>query len=475
MNDTQPRSPARRRLLAGVGAGALAMGLPGVRAATTRSNVLIVGAGLSGLYAARLLESEGFDVTVLEGSERVGGRVYSLPGYGAALERGASQVGPMYARIRSTAEALDVNLVPPPASLMRGMILNVGGHMVPMDQWAASTHNKTVGAERPVPPMALAGAIFGRLSPLQSLADWVQPAAFEYDVPTERYLRENGVSDEAIRLIGVADYANRLNEISLLQEFQKSMVRRHESGSLFSLVEGGTSQLTDAMAASLKSPVQLGRKVVGISTSNGRAKVRCADDTSHTADRVIVTLPFSMLREVDFDPALPPDRGNIISALPYSQTTFVYFAIEKPYWEADDLPPSMWSDGPAETTLAYPDSTGTPVVLACFINGAADERLQTLEPEAVGASVMSALAETRPATKGCLKYITHHSWIRYPWTRGAYSYFAPGQIGRYRPQMADPIGPMHFAGEHTGLLHSGMEAAAESGERTALEVMNALG
>jgi len=82
------------------------------------------------------------------------------------------------------------------------------------------------------------------------------------------------------------------------------------------------------------------------------------------------------------------------------------------------------------------------------------------------------LAKLRPSTEGTLSPLAYVDWTETnPYAGGAYYHWKPGQAGRLARRMGDPIGKLHFAGEHLGILHTGMEAAMESAERAALAII----
>ena len=89
------------------------------------------------------------------------------------------------------------------------------------------------------------------------------------------------------------------------------------------------------------------------------------------------------------------------------------------------------------------------------------------------ASVVEALEALRPAAKGAVKAVHYHSWAAEEFSTGAWAYFMPGQIRELHNAIARPAGRIHFCGEHTAISARGLEAALESSERVALEVLSA--
>src|SRR5512134_2458704 len=129
---TRPSRPWSRRDVLRLGsAAALVAGVPSAARAAADPDVLVIGAGLAGLNAALLLEEQGARVQVLEGSKRVGGRMYTLDDVPTAPEAGGTQVGQMYARIIDVARRLGVGLTEsPPGARFDGFAIHVNGTLV---------------------------------------------------------------------------------------------------------------------------------------------------------------------------------------------------------------------------------------------------------------------------------------------------------------------------------------------------------
>ena len=139
----KPTSLNRRHFIGGLGASGLVMSQARYLRAAEKSNVIVLGAGLSGLNAALSLEQLGFKVTVLEAADHVGGRVQTRNFSGIEHELGASDIGVMYARVKDMMQKLDLELIPSSINI-RPFSYNIGGKNIHADDWEASALNKTL-------------------------------------------------------------------------------------------------------------------------------------------------------------------------------------------------------------------------------------------------------------------------------------------------------------------------------------------
>lgn len=455
--------------------------VPGLRAAET-ANVIVIGAGLAGLNAALILADAGARVTVLEASSRVGGRVWTGDGLPGRPELGAAQIDALYARVRDVAARLKVPLKPL-VDATAPMAYSVRGQLVSCTAWAASAVNKTVGAERAMPPPALMEGLIARRNPFKSADDWLRPDAARFDIAAADWLAGQEVSAEALRLINEGLIATDVWTVSMLTILQDSTRLRLGMAAGKALtaageplvrvsarVAGGTSRLPEAMSAALGDRVRLGQAVTSIHLARRQVEVRCLDGSRYRGDFVIAANPFSTLRLMSIEPVLAGIQAAAVNRMPYGNTTLVNLRVTgSPYWEQDSLEPSLWTDGPVNLVRQY-DAGGEHLLMALSTGRKAD-RLDQLAPVERGQFVVHELARLRPSTRGKLEVTGVHSWAQQPYIAGCRHSFGPGEVVPFVAAMARPHGRLHFAGEHTRRLEIGMESAMESGERAALEVL----
>jgi len=464
----------RRQALA-LSAGAAALALPGCAPARPDADVIVIGAGLSGLHAARLMQAEGLRVIVIEASDRIGGRLLTLNDLPGAPNAGGSQIGAGYGRIRGAAQELGVpiqNDAGPP----NPMLLALGGELIGPAQWPASAKN-------PFPPplrMASPGAVFmqlaGAANPSRVTDDWMTDAVVSRDVSAADFFTQAGLNADALRLLDVGLNANSLSTYSMINVWRTQTLyavdrRLGPSGG----VVGGSAKLTDAMAATLGEPVRLSSPAAAITTTEEGVSVRLETGDTLRASYAIAAVPFPALRRIALEAPLQPTQQEAIQGLPYTKIMHLYLEAETRFWEEDGLPIDMLSDGPLERIFAVRDDAGQPTgLILAWINGDGCDSWAGLDDTAIEARAQIELARLRPNARVRLRRTVRWT-AENPLAGGAYMHWAPGQVARWAQTMGAPAGRLHFAGEHLSRTYTGMEGAMESGENAAMAVMTAMG
>lgn len=458
-----------RRTALTLGAAGLAAACSPAVHAGKDADVIILGAGLSGLHAARMLSAEGASVLVIEARERAGGRMHTLYDVPGAPEAGGTQIGQTYARIRSTAADLGLKLKPFP-NTSRGRTIATNGELLPQEDWADYSGNPFPDDYKSAAPDAALFAAAARANPFEDSYAWreIQNA---HDISASAFLDSKGFNAASLELIDKALNANRLDTYAMANVW-RSLVLYTESAGLgpSEQIEGGSSRLVEAMADSLSGPIQLNTRVRSIDASDpARVKIETSAGR-YTAPYCICTLPFGALASIEVTGDLSAITRSAIDDLPYTQIQQVHLAVENEYWAQDGLAPAMWTDTPIERVFPVHDEGGQLVALTCWINGEGVRR-------DISDSDWIELAETTlEELRGAkIRGLNVSRWDSSdPYSGGAYMHWAPGQIEGWAGEMGSPVNGLHFAGEHLSFLHTGMEGAMESGERAAFAVMEAL-
>ena len=484
----------RRSMIIGAASGALATasGVKGAQAGKlgggqkpardSRSDVLVIGAGLSGLSSALMLEEAGFDVQVIEANDRIGGRVYTrfdLPGY---PEVGGNSFGAGYGRVLDVARRMELPVVEytERRKRFRKLELVVNDQIVAPEEWPSSPFNKLPPKLRERMPWEMGRIALQGNNPLEPSDDWRSPANQSYDISIHDFLLQRKVPEEVIRLgFSVNPYfGNSAHDVSALQYLfnatwigSQTKIAPH----MYSIL-GGNQRLPLAMSEKLKRPVDLDREVVAISSDDKGAEVHCVDGSRFKARRVICSLPYSVLRNIRFDPLLSGPHEIAVSTLNYMVNTMIFFKASRPFWEEDGLSPTMWTDGMLGTVVGQRFGKSDDEVTTISVNPRGDwaAYLDRLPREEAISRVIAKIEKIRPKARGALECTGYHSWNQDPFAAGDWAIFAPGQISRFANAMAPIHGSVHFCGEHTAVANRGMEGAMESAERVAIEAMSAL-
>jgi len=473
----------RRTFMQGAGAAMLSAVSPSSGRAQNRAKVIVIGAGLSGLHTALMLEGEGVDVQVIEGRMRAGGRLKTLYDVPGQPEAGGNSFGGGYARLIDAAERYGVEYQANRQSYLRGMELIIDDKIVPMKDWPDHPKNPLPLEHKEDAPWEYYMRFMKDHVPLAQSEDWLDERFAHLDIAFDDWMLSEGASSETIDLCcnHKWEYNNSTHDVSALVVMMeylwgRSMFLKDGKRSSF-VIKGGNQRLPETMAGLLRKDVHYGKEVMGMRTGADGAEVHCADGTVYNADRVVCSIPLPVLRRIKVEPYFTGVQRKAIWSVPRQLVTQVHLVPTAPFWEEDGYKPAMFlTDAPIGlVTLNFSDEDPNEVAsMMALMMGNKAERMDQMDQESATALVISTIEKIRPAAKGKLKVAGYKSWFRDPFASGDFTNFGPGQVTRFAGDMNAPHGRIHLCGDATALSNRGMEGALESSERVAIEIFSAI-
>jgi monoamine oxidase len=445
-------------------------------------DVAVIGAGVSGLVAARDCARAGLDVVVLEARDRVGGRVLTvgLPG-GGAIDVGGQWVGPGQTRVLALLDELGLETFP---------TYDEGRHVVEI----AGRRLRYAGRIPRLGPLALADVAraMRRLDRIAAKIDpeapWSAPDAAVLDAQSfadlVRRLARTRAGRSGLELATHAVFAADASDISALW----ACFYIRAAGGIDGLIDtaggaqerrvvGGAQGLPLALAAALGERVVLDAPVSDVGWGPGGVTVTSRHGTLR-ASRAIIALPPPLTGQLRYDPALPTPRHQLAQRMPMGHAIKVNVAYDEPFWRAEGLSGQANSD--RRRVGAVYDNTppeGSPGVLVAFLEGRHADAAAVLDEAARRELVLDDLAGYfGPRARSPIAYI-ERDWSTEAFTRGCYGAFAiPHALTRFGPALRAPVGPLHWAGTETATRWAGyIDGAIEAGRRAAAEAVAALG
>jgi monoamine oxidase len=451
----------------------------------TQSRVLVIGAGLSGLAAARRLHSSGVEVTVLEARSRVGGRTEGgSTADGTPVELGGQWIGPTQSRMYALVEELGLDTFP---------TFNTGKHVIQL----GGKHSRMASKRGAVPklnPFVLADLLQG-MTRFQRLADkvpldkpWTAPGAAALDNQTfESWIRRHLRTPTGRAYFRVATEAVFSAESGNLSALH-ALFYAHSGTDLEGLLStdrgaqqdrivGGAIRISETMADGLGDRIRLGAPVRRIEHGGRGVAVTTRGGEAFEAERVIVTLPPTLAGRLEYEPILPSWRDQLTQRLPAGSVIKLCAVYDEPFWRGEGLTGQAASDqGPVKVTFDNSPPGGSPGVLMGFMEANDGRAAARLTPEERKQAALGCFVRYfGPRAARPLEYL-ERDWMAEEFSRGCYgAHFTPGVWGDFGPALTAPVGRLHWAGAECSPVWNGyMEGAVRSGEQTADDVLAAL-
>jgi monoamine oxidase len=386
-----------------------------------QKHVVVVGAGLAGLTCARRLRQLGFRVTVLEARDRVGGRVLTFREFdgGRYAEAGAEFVSASHSQVRALLRTIGlVDVRAPEPDIYRHSRRWRHGAFAAAD---AARFSRQLASLKPA-------AVLDRRS-----AAWLMR---DIDLSDRaRFLATHQLRDE---------YGVEPEYLSLLFLVQQSRARRPRAFR----IRGGADRLPLALARGLD--VALEEPASHVESRASGVSVDGID-----ADFCVVTVPVPVLASMEFEPALPPVLEAAIELLAYGHGVKTALQYER------RAPSAVLSDLTFQT--AWRDRR----IVTAYTTGRSGLLLGSISRRTRPLLVADELDEIYPGSRALYERGETVSWHTDGWSQGTAVAYAPGQVNRFQAAVRQPVGRLHFAGEHTDVFAGTMEGAIRSGRRVA--------
>lgn len=444
----------------------------------SRADVIVVGAGISGLTAAWRLAQAGRSVRVLEASERVGGRTLNHRfASGEVVEVGGQWVGPTQERILGLLKELDLATFPlwnqgnnltlfgGKLKPYRGTIPRFAPHVL-IDVWRAQLRLDRLAKQIPRddPSRHPKAEIWDRMT----FAEWIRRSL------------KTAHGRKVFELVSGAVFAGSPHDLSFLHVlfYVKSGTNLDtllgvENGAQQDRILGGSQRICTVLAERLGDAVHLNQPVRALQQSASGVEL-ITDDTSHQAGRVIFAVPPTMLLRITQQPLLPGWRDQLLQRLPQGAVIKCMALYDTPFWRARGLSGQATSElGPLRLTFDNSVPGSNKGVLMGFIEGDEARHWSARDENERRAVVLECFARYfGPEALRPLEYVDK-CWADEAFARGCYAaLFPPGVWSNGAARLRQPFGRLHFAGTEMATRWMGyFDGAIEAAERAVEEVL----
>lgn len=447
----------------------------------SEATVLVVGAGIAGLTVAYRLHQAGVPVEVIEASQRVGGRLKSLsqPGPGV-VELGGEFIDSRHQAVKALVAELGLELadlraadlgLEPEILYFQGRKIShtwVAQEFIPLShriaqdveklsQWDLTYHDRN--------PEAL------RLDRL-SLADYLAETALHPVIAQlirVAYVTEYGLDAETQSCLNMLFLIGA--EAGKWSTYGVSDERYH--------VVGGNDQIPRRLAERLEGRVATASALESIrSTADDRYQVSWRNDSTSTEriyDRIVLTLPFTVLRQIEMQVELPAAKQTAIAELGYGTCSKLSIPFQERIWRTRyGSTISVYTDLEFQNTWESARySPGPAGWLTDLRGGSAGERLGSGSPQTHAKLLIKDMEPLFPGiTEVERGAAVRAAWGNDPYAFGSYSCYLPGQWSRFGGAEIERVGNIWFAGEHCSIGSQGyMNGACETAEQAAQSIL----
>lgn len=427
-------------------------------------NVVVIGAGAAGLYTGWYLKERGFNVTILEASNRLGGRIKSFDGFSDYdIELGAERIygsnTPWYDLVQQSSKTLNTK--------------------TPEDYYFFRQDPSDLN-EPPLKDKSTAG----QYSDFVETMDFVNGAG-SYNGP-DVSVESAFTTNSPWSMVGVANgiignQRGTVNSRLGMRGYSQEIAAQTVDGQVNTLENASLHSVLEESFSSVLDKIRYGQQVNAISYEGEMINVSTKGGQSFSADRVVVTVPLTILKsgDINFTPSLPNTKLEALEKMDMMAGMKVHLKFSSAFWE-DTVSPNLGSIyGHNFLPEIYVSSLGrsdTPVLTA-YIMGERAEQFSSMDDNTAITLMLSYLDEIFTSQAPTQSFVQGGynimDWSKEPFIYGAYSFPLVGGSVVFREELAKPIdNKIYFAGEathyegHSGTVHG----AIESGVRVATEI-----
>lgn len=447
-------------------------------------DVVVVGAGLAGLSAARRLVAAGKSVRVLEARDRVAGRNFGgALSNGVPVEMGGQWVGPGQDAVLGLIDELGLQTFP---------TYDTGDSITFVDGRALRYADQSFGL--PTDVLGEVGRLWVELEVLAAgidpAAPWQADGAADLDRQTlDSWLTANATDSTALRFFRAVVpvlFSAESPEMSLLHflTYLRSgnglqVLMSTTGGAQERRVVGGTHRISELMADELGDRVQLGAVVRTVAHDGRGVRISYEDANGVvtkdvSAHYVVVAVPTTLAGRLRYLPPLPAARDGLTQQMPAGSVIKFQVGYPTPFWRADGLNGFVFGvDEGLSVVLDNSPHDASCGVLVGFLEGAHARDAALLTPAQRHEIVVGALVKYFGPQAAEPFDILEQDWAAEEFTRGCYG----GRLGagvwtQYGPALAQPVGRIHWAGAETSDIWNGyMDGAVRSGHRAAAAIL----